>query len=67
MKKIIVDGMTCGHCEKSVKDALGKLEGVTTVDVNLKTKEVKVEGDNLSDDLLRETIDDIGFDVTSIE
>ena len=67
MKKLIVNGMTCGHCEKSVKEALLKLDGVTNVSVNLKTKEVLVEGKDLADEIYKDTIDSIGFEVSSIE
>ncbi|HHX69129.1 MAG: heavy metal-associated domain-containing protein [Miniphocaeibacter sp.] len=67
MKKLIVRGMTCSHCEKSVKEALGSLEGVKSVDVDLNTKVVVVEGDNLEDAVLKDAVEDIGFDVDSIE
>lgn len=30
-----VRGMTCGHCESSVTGALERLDGVTSVEVNL--------------------------------
>jgi copper chaperone len=32
---IKVSGMTCGHCEKSVKSAILELNGVIEVNVNL--------------------------------
>lgn len=67
MKKVLlVDGMSCGHCEKSVKNALGELEGVSKVEVNLKTKKVEVEGENLVDTVLKETIEDAGYEVLEI-
>jgi copper chaperone len=37
-----VNGMTCEHCEKSVKNALGELEGVHGVDVDLDSGKVDV-------------------------
>ena len=33
--KIVVSGMTCGHCVSSVQEEIGELEGVTAVDVDL--------------------------------
>lgn len=64
MKKILlVEGMSCGHCEKAVKNALGELDGVKEVSVNLETKQVEVEGDNLQDSILKEAIEDAGYDV----
>ncbi|GGT02382.1 heavy-metal-associated domain-containing protein [Nonomuraea spiralis] len=32
-----VKGMTCGHCVSSVKEEVGEVAGVTTVDVDLAT------------------------------
>ena len=32
-----VTGMTCGHCVRSVTDAIGGLEGVQSADVQLQT------------------------------
>ncbi|MFA5528120.1 MAG: copper chaperone CopZ [Peptostreptococcales bacterium] len=45
MEKIIlkVDGMSCSHCENAVKNAVGALDGVKSVTVNLAGKEVTVE------------------------
>ncbi|NLC03648.1 MAG: heavy-metal-associated domain-containing protein [Tissierellia bacterium] len=62
-KTILVEGMTCGHCEKAVKNALGELDGVKTVAVDLESKKVEVEGENLLDDKLKEAIEEAGYDV----
>lgn len=62
-KTLLVEGMSCGHCEKAVKGALGELDGVKNVLVNLETKEVQVEGDNLEDSILKDAIEDAGYDV----
>ena len=32
-----VTGMTCGHCVRSVTDAIGALDGVHSTDVQLQT------------------------------
>lgn len=65
-KTILVEGMSCGHCEKAVKGALGELDGVKTVSVDLASKKVEVEGDSLVDSLLKEAIEDAGYDVIEI-
>lgn len=67
IKKLKVDGMTCSHCEKSVKDTLSKIDGVLEVTVNLDTKIVTVEGNNLDENIMKNAIDDIGFEVSAIE
>ena len=38
-QKIIIDGMTCSHCESSVEQALLKLENIQSVSANHKTGE----------------------------
>lgn len=58
-----VNGMTCGHCTSSVEEAVGNLAGVEAVEANLETKEVRVSGENLSEETIKETIEEIGFDV----
>jgi copper chaperone len=40
-----VAGMTCGHCVAAVREELGALDGVRTVDVVLETGEVTVASD----------------------
>lgn len=59
---ITVPGMTCGHCEAAVKGEIGKLAGVTSVDVNLDTKAVVVEGEQLDLDAIVAAVDEAGFE-----
>ena len=67
MKKLIlVEGMSCAHCEKAVKEALGNLDEVSNVEVDLDSKQVTVEGENLQDDSLKEAIEDAGYDVIKV-
>lgn len=65
-KTLLVEGMSCGHCEKSVKNALGELEGVKNVNVDLGTKKVEVEGENLVDSTIKDAIEEAGYDVIEI-
>jgi copper chaperone CopZ len=32
-----VTGMTCGHCASSVREEVGKIDGVTAIDVDVPT------------------------------
>lgn len=66
-KTLIVEGMSCGHCEKAVINAVKELDGVSDVKVNLETKQVIVEGNNLDDKAIEEKIDDAGYDVVKID
>jgi Cu+-exporting ATPase len=44
MEKVLkVEGMTCGNCQKHVRNALEKLEGVTGVEVSLEAKTATVQ------------------------
>jgi len=60
-----VTGMSCSHCEHSVKTAAGSLAGVKEVKVELKTGQVTVEYDPAQVKLqaIREAIEDQGYDV----
>jgi len=67
MEKTIlnVEGMSCSHCENAIKKAVGELQGVNSVLVDLKEKTVTVEYDSgkLSLDDIKNAIEDQGYDV----
>lgn len=65
-KSLLVEGMSCGHCEKAVKEAVGEIEGVERVQVDLTSKKVDVEGENLKDDIIKQAIEKAGYDVVEI-
>lgn len=65
-KTLLVEGMSCGHCEKAVKNALKELDGVSKVEVDLASKKVEVEGEGLNDILIKGAIDDAGYDLIEI-
>ncbi len=57
-----VAGMTCGHCVRSVKGELGKLDGVTDVAVDLKTGTVNVTSTaELDRDAIEAAVDEAGY------
>ena len=67
-KTLTIEGMTCGHCKGRVEKALGQLDGVTSVEVNLEAKTATIElTTDLTNELLTETVDDAGYDVVGIE
>lgn len=66
IKTLLVEGMSCGHCEKAVKSALKELSEVRNVEVDLGTKKVVVEGEGLVDEKLKEAIDEAGYEVLEI-
>jgi len=42
---ITVEGMTCGHCEQTVEEALQDVSGVTDAAADREAEQVDVEGD----------------------
>ncbi|SDQ27626.1 copper chaperone [Virgibacillus subterraneus] len=62
-----VKGMTCGHCESSVKGALEELDGITGVEVNLGSGKVDVTYDDAKASVadMREAIEDQGYDIVA--
>lgn len=66
MKKIFIEGMSCGHCVKHVIEALEELDTVSKVEVSLENKTAIVEG-SATDEELKTAIEDYGYDVIKIE
>jgi len=63
-----VYGMTCGHCQKRVADAISSLEGVESVEVDLESESVTVSFDPQKTNLdnIKEAIQKAGYS-TEIE
>jgi copper chaperone len=63
--KLNVEGMSCSHCEKAVKNAVGALNGVKNVTVSLKDKTVTVEHDAAKATLeqIKHEIEEQGYEV----
>lgn len=67
-KKIIIEGMSCGHCSGHVTRALKELKGVIEATVDLKDKSALVQLDNNVDDgQLKAAVEDAGYEVVAIE
>ncbi|HEX7713656.1 MAG TPA: copper ion binding protein [Bacillota bacterium] len=60
-----VEGMSCNHCVNSIKNAVGALDGVKQVDVDLKGKKVTVgvSAGKTTAQAIREAIEDQGYEV----
>jgi copper chaperone CopZ len=61
--ELIVEGMTCSHCVRTVTDALKSVPGVTRVEVTLATGRALVEGENLDREKLSEAVKSAGYGV----
>ncbi|MFD4430391.1 heavy-metal-associated domain-containing protein [Nocardia sp. NPDC057663] len=59
-----VTGMTCGHCVSSVKQEIGKIDGVTSVDVDLASGLVRVDSaSELSETDVAAAVDEAGYEL----
>ncbi len=57
-----VPAMTCGHCEKAVRDEISKVDGVTDVSIDLESKAVVVNGDNVDRAAVFAAVAEAGYD-----
>ena len=64
MKKVVIDGMSCTHCSSRVEKMLNSIPGVNAT-VSLENKIAEVTGE-VSDEMIKSTIEDAGFEVVSI-
>lgn len=64
-KKILIEGMSCGHCVMHATNALTEL-GLSNVKVDLSSKIAVAEG-NASDEDIKSAIEDAGYEVVKIE
>ena len=63
--KLKVPDIVCGGCAASIKKALGKIEGVEQIAVDVENKTIAVEHDErkISRERIVEKLDDIGFPI----
>jgi len=61
---ITVEGMSCGHCEQTVEDALKEVAGVESVTVNRDAERATVEGDAETAALV-EAVDEAGYEASA--
>ena len=68
-KKLLVEGMSCGHCVNHLKTALTEdIQGVEVLEVNLEGKYALVEmQDSVTEEALRSVIEDLGYELKGIE
>jgi copper chaperone len=57
---ITVEGMTCGHCEQTVEEALREVSGVTDVAVDREAEQASVDGDADATALVQ-AVEDAGY------
>ena len=67
-KTLEITGMMCGHCEMAVKKALEAVDGVESADVSHEKGTAVVSlSKEVSNDVLKKTVEDKDYTVTSIK
>ena len=63
-KELKIEGMMCAHCQKHVNDALAKMEGVTSVTVDLEGKKARVVMErDIPPEEFRKVIEEAGYEL----
>ncbi len=57
-----VPAIHCGHCAASIKEEVAEVEGVESVEVEVGSKVVTIQGLRLSDEALRAAIQEAGYE-----
>lgn len=62
-----VTGMTCGHCEMSVREEVGKIAGVESIDVSAQTGRLVVTSTAEVDaDAVIAAVDEAGYQAVPV-
>ena len=56
-----LEGMTCAHCEKAVKEALSTLSDTLNVEVDLKSNIITIDGFD-DHNRIKDAVEEAGFD-----
>ncbi|MGZ7067315.1 MAG: heavy metal translocating P-type ATPase [Methanobacterium sp.] len=66
---IKIGGMTCAMCVKAIEDGLGRLDGISNVNVNLSSEKAYITYNPrmVTIEDIRNVIEDIGYDYLGIE
>jgi copper chaperone len=64
-KTYTVEGMTCGHCELSVREEVEELAGVDSVEADHNTGRLTVRGERIDDTAVREAVQVAGYKVAA--
>ncbi len=56
-----VDGMTCEHCVAAVSAEVGKLPGISAVEVDLADGELVVQGNDVRDEAVQGAVEAAGY------
>lgn len=68
-RKLCIEGMKCSHCVGNLKDVLTEdITGIKVLEVSLEGKYAIVDmDDSVNIDKVKELIEDLGFNLISVE
>lgn len=68
-RKLIIEGMSCGHCVNHVKEALLEVKGISTVEVDLVGSSAVVEmSEAVSEEAFKNAVEEeAGYTLVTIE
>jgi copper chaperone len=61
-----VTGMTCNGCANKVKGELGKVEGVSGVEIELATGRVTVTSQDVEDARIIDAVEELGYEAVPV-
>lgn len=67
--EIRISGMSCTGCENRVENILKNIENVESLNANYNTGIVEIETNdikNLDIDMIKETLEDLGYDILEV-
>lgn len=59
-----VTGMTCGHCETSVREEVGEIPGIEDIQVSAETGRLVVTGSEVDDAAVLAAVGEAGYSAT---
>ncbi len=67
--EIRISGMSCTGCENRVENVLKNIENIESVNANYNTGIIEIETNNIKDlniDIIKETLEDLGYDILEV-
>ena len=65
-QKLLIEGMTCGHCVMAVKKHLGKIPGIMIEDVQIGSAKVTIDEQHIARSMLESVIEEAGYKLVSV-
>lgn len=64
-REYTVEGMSCEHCRAAVLSEVGAVPGIRTVEVDLASGRLAVDGDAIDDARVRDAVEEAGYTVAT--